>query len=134
MEANTTLKIVVDMSAQLTTWALAIGGGSVAAVVGTSYFRPQTKRGRLVYLLFLPGWWFLGSSVYEGDQLARRYIASQLVRADLLKTIAEHMNSDFAHQRQMLGISLAIFSAWLVAYLLWWVFGSWTVTEKGGKP
>ena len=60
MDYQPGLKAILDNSATLVNWALAVVGGSVAAIIGSSYERPKTWRGRLMYLLFPPAWVFLG--------------------------------------------------------------------------
>jgi hypothetical protein len=59
MDNQPGLKAILDNSATLVSWALAIVGGTVAALIGSSYERPKTWRGRLIYLLFVPAWFFL---------------------------------------------------------------------------
>jgi hypothetical protein len=115
------LKVIADGSAQLITWALALGAASVAAIVSTSYLQPK-KRWRLPYLLFAPAWIFVGVSVYFGNQVSRRYMAATLVPKETLARISEAINTDFARQQQMLSIALLFFAAWLTFFLYWWIF------------
>lgn len=130
MEIQTALKIIVEGSGQLVAWALAIAAGSVAAIVSTSYIRPENKLFRLVYLLFLPGWLFLGLSVYYGDQVSRSYMASLLVDKNAVRTIAQAMNTEIVCQRNMFGLALLFFTLWLVLFLCWWIFGKWSVSSS----
>ena len=76
------LKLVMDSSSQLSGWALAIVGGSVAVIVSTSYRRPDALRWRLLYLLFLPGWICIAYSLYLGNKLVGKYLASIMVRQE----------------------------------------------------
>ena len=115
----------------LITWALAVVGGSIATIVSTSYLRPKKRLIRYAYLLFLPGWIFLGLSIYYGDQISRRYMASMFVSKEKIGEIAKMINQDFGCQRFMLSVGLLIFALWLVLFLLWWVLGDWSVPDQG---
>ena len=117
-------------SVQLVTWSLAIIAGSVATIVSTSYLRPISKAFRHIYWIFIPGWISLGSSIYYGDKISRRFIASKLVQEQDLMKIATSMNQDYACQRLMLGFGLLLFALWLVAFLCWWIVGNWSVSEE----
>lgn len=131
------LKLVAKSSATLITWALSVVGGSVAAIVSTSYLRPKNPKVRLIYLLYLPGWLFLGLSVYFGDRVSRHYVASRFVAAhgsdasayDKVLAIGQKMNADYISQQNMLMLGLLMFGAWLSLFLLWWVFGEWTTNQ-----
>lgn len=122
MDTLSILKQILDSSAQLSTSALAIFGGTVAAILGTSYRRPRQLRWRLPFFLFVPGWIFLMHSLYLGNTIASRYLAATMVKQTEWMAIATRVNDDFANQRDSLLISLFFFGAWLVLYLLYWVF------------
>lgn len=113
------LKIVADASAQLVTWGLALLGGTVAVVVSTLYNRPMSRRGRMIYALFLPGWAFLGASIYHGDVISDRYIAGVVGPADQRLAVASAINDDFILQRNLLIAGLVTFMIWLVCFLVW---------------
>lgn len=130
MELVSALKVVVDSSTTLVTWALSVVVASIAAIVSTSYLRPSNKRVRLIYLLYLPGWLFLGFSIYFGDRVSRGYVAAQFVGEGVLRTIAEKVNGDYGCQQTMLMIGLLTFAVWLVLFLLWWIFGVWTIANR----
>ena len=49
------LEVVVHGSQLLVTWALMIVAGSIAAIISTSYIRPNNDKVRLIYLLFIKG-------------------------------------------------------------------------------
>ena len=129
MDFQLGLEQVSNGSAQLVTWALAVLAGSVATIVSTSYLRPMIRSVRCIYLLFLPGWFFLGLSIYYGEKISRRYIAAKLVSDENLAKIAKIVNQEFGNQRLMLEIGLLIFALWLIAFLIWWVFGDWSVSD-----
>lgn len=121
MDTLSILKQILDSSAQLSTSALAIFGGTVAAILGTSYRRPRELRWRLPFLLFIPGWYFLGRSMYLGNTIVSRYLAATMVKQTEWIAIATRVNDDFASQRDSLLLSLFFFGVWLILYLLYWV-------------
>lgn len=118
------LKQIVDSSAQLSAWGLGVLGGSVAAIVSTSYRRPDLLKFRLAYLLFLPGWATLAYSLFQGNALVGNYLAALLgdPSKDNLLRIGSEINNAYAEQRSYLLFSLCCFGCWLVTYLLQWVF------------
>lgn len=116
------IKAVADSSAQMVTWALAVGGGSILTIVSTSYLRPPRSI-RFVYLLFVPGWICLGVSIYFADAISRGHLAAQLGNPKFLRDIARQMNSEYAAQQDCLSYALALFALWLLIFLLWWLFG-----------
>jgi hypothetical protein len=121
-DATPVLDYVLTSSGQLSTWALAVAGGSVAAVVSTSYRRPKDLNWRLAFLLFIPGWSCLAYSLYAGNALVGSFLASKMVRATALPAIAANINKLYDEQRHFLLYALAFFGVWLVAYLLVWTF------------
>lgn len=125
------LKHVMDSSSQLSAWALTIGGGSVAVIVSTSYRRPESLYLRLPYLLFLPGWGCIGYSLYLGNQLVGKYLASIMVRQEQMVVIASQVNDIYADQRRFLFLSLFFFGFWLIFFLVTWVYTD--LFHSGGK-
>ena len=130
MDFQLGLEQVNNGSALLVTRALAVVAGSVATIVSTSYLKPMNRAMRCIYLLFIPGWFFLGLSIYYGEKISRRYMAAKLVPDENLAKIAKLVNQDFGNQRLMLEIGLLIFALWLVVFLIWWVFGEWSVSSR----
>ena len=124
---------VVENSAQLSTWALAVGGGSVLAVLSTSYHRPTQLRLRLPYLLFLPGWLCLGYSLYLGNAIVGKHMAALMVKQEHVRAIASSINDLYSDQRSYLLYALVCFAVWLVIYLLCWVFLK-SFKEEKEKP
>lgn len=131
MDTLAILKQILDSSAQLSASALAIFGGTVAAILGTSYRRPRQLRWRLPFFLFVPGWFFLGRSMYLGNSIASRYLAATMVKPAEWMVIATRINDDFANQRDSLLVSLFFFGAWLASYLLYWVLSE--IPDKDTK-
>lgn len=124
-DPTTALEHVLSNSQQLTTWALAVGGGSIALIVSASYRRPISLRWRLTFLLFVPGWVLLGLSLHQGAQLSRSFLAAIMVKSpETAKGIASNINNLHASQSDLLGWSIAFFAMWLVIYLCGWIFSS----------
>jgi hypothetical protein len=117
-----TLKQIVDSSAQLSAWALTVLGGTVATIVSTSYRRPDALSIRLPYLLFLPGWAAVGYSLYLGNLIVGKYLAALMVSPERVANIAAQINDVYGDQRFYLFSSLVFFGLWLVIYLLLWIF------------
>ena len=125
------LKAVAEGSRAISGWALLIVGASIVAVVSTSYMRPLDLRIRLTYLLFIPGWVLLGVSTYYGDVVSRRYMAGALAaRNEILQDTVSNISLDFASQLFYFQRGLMVFCAWLIMFLLWWIFGSGDTTNK----
>lgn len=122
MDTIAILKEIADSSAQLSTSALAIFGGSVAAILGTSYRRPLQLGWRLPFLLFVPGWICLGYSLYLGNVISGRYLAATMVKQSEWMTIAARVNDDYGSQREWLLASLMFF--WCLASRVPFILGS----------
>jgi hypothetical protein len=114
------------MSAGATTvtgWSLTMLGATVAGIVAGNFLRPSAIF-RGIYLLFIPGWTFLGVSISYGDKVTRRLAAAGFTEdRTALGHIAAAMNSDYAAQRQWFQFALLTFGLWLAILLIWWVFG-----------
>lgn len=118
------LKVIAEESRNLTGWGLAIIGASVIAIASTSYFRPPSKRVRLTYLLFIPGWLLIGLSIRDGEKVSRRFAAAAFAqKRDTLVQIGDFINNGFGSQLTYMQWGLGFFSLWLLVFILWWVFG-----------
>ena len=124
------LKAILDNSGTLVNWALALVGGSLAAMLSTSYEHPKTWRGRLIYLLFPLAWLLLGISINAGQQISRRFVAAQFVKENVRSDILKSMGDDFSQQSQMLLWGLAVLFAWLLWFVVWWIWYAPTAAEK----
>jgi hypothetical protein len=114
----------------LTGWTLAILGATTAGFVGSKYLRPTGKL-RCLYLLFIPGWFLLGISMWFGEKVARRAIAAAFAAKDEQKLLAigQQINADYDCQRFFFQFALIFFVFWLVGLLLWWVLRKETETR-----
>jgi hypothetical protein len=106
----------------LTQWTFVIIGGSLLAVVGTSYYRPAQLWIRSMYILFLPSWIFLARSIYFGIRTQEAYVAYLLVTSTTLQGAAFAINQDAEKQIWCMELGLLGLSIWLVLYLIWWIF------------
>lgn len=119
------LKAIADESRTLVGWGLALIGASVIAIASTSYFRPLNLKVRLIYLLFIPGWFFIGLSARNGESVSRRFAAAGFAqdRGTLLQ-IGNFINEEFGNQLTYLQWGVGFFSLWLFMFILWWIFGN----------
>ena len=125
------VRSVVDESNKLSGWGLAILGGSILLLVSTSYIRPQSRRTRLLYLLFIPGWAFLAVSMYDGSVISRKLIAAVYTKNDtVLRDIGFQINQLFSTQLALFSWGVAVFIIWLIAFLIWWIFWNWTLNNQ----
>lgn len=103
-------------------WALALFGGTVATIVGTSHISPKTPTSRCIYLLFIPSWFLLSLSIWFGDLVSRNHLAALFVSEVAKKEILQEMNTNYYYQQQTLLIGIICLSIWLVLYLVWWIY------------
>ena len=114
----------VSVTNTLVSWAFLVFGGTILVVVGTSYHRPKNRGVRWSYMLFLPAWGFLTSSIYFGSRVQGNYLASLLnKRADFNK-VREALNANAASQIDQLTYGLFFLGVWIVVYLLWWILSN----------
>ena len=132
----TGLEVAAAVAETYITWALALGGGLLAAVVSTTHHSPKRLQYRLSYLLLIPGLLFLARSVYFGDLVQRSLVAAHFVAESALPDIVKNVNAYTDKQLSALMSALGIIAVWLTLYLLWWVL--WRQEEKpaqgGGNP
>ena len=111
------------LSQNLSQWALLIIGGSLVVVVSNDYYRPPSRRMRYPYLLFVPAWGLLASSIYFGIQAQGAYVGYLLVTdPNRLTPYKIEMNDLTAKQISTLEWALVFIGVWLVFYIFWWVF------------
>jgi hypothetical protein len=106
----------------LISWAFVMIGGSILAILGTSYYRPAALWVRCSYLAFIPAWFFLSSSVYAGTRVQSVYLAALYSAHPNITALKGTVNDDAVSQIQRMEIGLACFGVWLTLYLLWWIF------------
>ncbi|MFL8990414.1 hypothetical protein Q8X48_23510 [Pseudomonas sp. QLc11A] len=115
------LKEIAGASSQLTTWALAMLGGSVAVVIGSSHYSPANRRWRSFYFFLVPAWISLLVSVRAGNELSRSYLAALFTKGAAQDEAFNQINAYFQAQLDYLFYGVIALALWLTAYLLWWV-------------
>jgi hypothetical protein len=128
------LEAAVSFAQSLAQWEFVIIGGSLLLVLGSSHLRPQSKVVRACYLLFLPAWASLGSSIYFGTRAQQVYLAYLLVTSTTIEGASAKLGDDIQAQRVSMLIGLALLFLWLLIYIWWWIFSDdKTATGKGEK-
>jgi hypothetical protein len=120
---------IVKVSDKYIEWGIAMFVGSLLALLSTSYTRPPVKSWRLIYLLYLPAWSFLGVSIMYGDKIKRRGLVAA-IEPERIPTITVKVDSEFWEQLCYFKVAMVFFGIWLVTYLFWWTFGKPTPHEK----
>jgi hypothetical protein len=116
----TAIKAITDGSTTITSWSINIVGGSLAALLSTSYLKPVKGWWKLIYLLFVPGWVFLGLSINSGDMTAREGMVAYL-HPEAFEQVVQKMNDSYANQLDSFKYGLIFFGSWLGSYLFWWL-------------
>jgi hypothetical protein len=111
-----------SLANSLISWALVMIGGSILAILGTGYYRPEALWVRLSYLSFIPAWIALSSSVYAGTRVQSVYLAALFVAHPDLSSLKVTLNRDALAQIARMEWGLVWFGVWLAAYLIWWIF------------
>lgn len=121
------LEAAVAFAQTLTQWALLIIGGTLAVIVGTSYYRPDSTKTRAIYLLFVPAWVLLAFSISNGSAIQRRYLAFLFLPLNnanyqgTVKEILAKINMEAYRQLVTLEWALVCLAVWLFLYLIWWM-------------
>ncbi|HEV2274955.1 MAG TPA: hypothetical protein VGR96_12365 [Acidobacteriaceae bacterium] len=115
-----------SLAQSLSQWGLLIIGGSLVVIVSTSYRRPQNRKVRAAYFLFIPMWCCLAVSVYEGIMVQRSYVAYLVASRSTptqqaLNNIAENITNATRYQILALESALLIGALWLLIYIVWWI-------------
>jgi hypothetical protein len=106
------IKAIQATSGQMATWVLSVLGGSIVAIVSTSCIRPTNGSVRFLYLLYLPGWLFLGISIFDSNIISR-YVISGLIQGPASENflgVTEGLNATFLSQQNTLSAGLAFLS------------------------
>ena len=124
------LKSLSETSNGFISWSLNVIAASILALIGTSYLKPASKKIRLIYLLFIPGWCLLYVSMYYGNVVARRFGACAFTTDnEKLLDFGSKLNSDLLQQMYFFKVGISVFAIWLFLYLVWWVFGEWEIKK-----
>jgi hypothetical protein len=115
------LDAIIAFSQTLTQWQIAIIGGSVALLMGTSHRRPAKWQTRLAYLLFLPAWGFMFSSLFEGMSAQQNVLAIFNISTADVFAAKEALSDHISDQLWNMKAGLFFMAAWLLFYLTWWI-------------
>jgi hypothetical protein len=119
------------LAQSLSQWSLLIIGGSLIMVVSTSYRRPQNRKVRAAYFLFIPMWCCLAMTIYQGIVVQRSYVAYLVASRSTptqqtLNGIAENITNATRNQIIALESALLIGALWLLIYIVWWICSNQT--------
>jgi hypothetical protein len=122
-ELQQVLKTIADYSKQLELWASTIFAGSVLTILSTSYAKPKTLKGKLIYLIFIPSWLSVGISIYYSDYIQRLMLGSLFFddKQEIIEAFYK-MHDSFRLQQSCFYFALFSFGSWLLTYLAWWIF------------
>jgi hypothetical protein len=127
-----TLKTVINFSQGLSQWSVLLIGGSVAALLSTSNWRPGRLWMRALYLLFVPALAFLFWSAYYGVAAQRNCLALMLIANPDVSGAKHELNGNLRWQLNDMQIGFSILGVWFLAFLLWWIFDRNINTDKKG--
>ena len=104
--------------------ALLVAAGTILTLLQTTYIRPPRILFRLAYLLYVPGWLCLGTSIYYGFQAQAVHLGHLMFPTctGIREGSTRQINSDSVTQLDCLEYGLVIFALWLFLYLCWWIF------------
>jgi hypothetical protein len=126
------MKTAISFSQSLSQWSVLIIGGSVAALVGTSNWRPAKTWIRCIYLLFLPALTLLFVSAYYGVAAQRNCLAIMLMaNADTIGAKVE-LNENLRSQLATMQWGFFFLGVWFVIFVFWWIFDSRISADRKG--
>lgn len=126
------LKTVMNFSQSLSQWCVVLIGGSVAALLGSSNWRPRKTRIRAIYLLFIPALAFLFASAYYGVAAQRNCLALMLLAKPDVPGTKLALNGNVRCQLADMQIGLSFLGIWFFGFLLWWIFDRRIDPDKKG--
>ncbi len=106
------LDSAVSFAQSASQWAYITIGASIALLFKDLSQRPKHWLMRCSFLVFLPGWFFLGLAIFKGVRVHGAYIAYLMSKQHNVQTAIQDID---------LRCGLYIFGGWLVVYLLWWI-------------
>jgi hypothetical protein len=126
------LKTVMSFSQSLSQWCVLLIGGSVAALLGTSNWRPRILWIRALYLLFVPALAFLFASAYYGVASQRNCLALMLLANPDIPGTKLELNGNLRWQLTNMQIGFSFLGTWFLAFLFWWIFDKGIDPDKKG--
>jgi hypothetical protein len=126
------LKTVISFSQSLSQWSVLLIGGSVAALLGTSNWRPRRSWVRIIYLLFVPALTYLFASTYYGVAAQKNCLALMLIVNPNAAGARLALNGNLRSQLADMQIGFSFLGVWFLAFLLWWIFDKGIDPDKKG--
>ena len=122
----TCIKSIETGANKIASWSLSVLGGSILALLSSSYLHPDNSKIKLFYFLFAVGWICLALSLYYSKEILGSSIAADLYKGkrEKLLPIFSRCNKCYKHQLNFFNLALLFFGFWLVIYLGWWIFGN----------
>ncbi len=103
------LDSAVAFAQSLSQWAYITIGASVALLFRDLSQRPKQWFVRWSFVVFLPGWFFLGSAIFKGVRVHGAYIAYLMTKQHDVPAALVNINADAASQLSALECGLLIF-------------------------
>jgi hypothetical protein len=128
LHTDKAFEAAVSFSQSLSQWAYIVLGGSVACLLKDLKSRPSSRFVRHSFWAFIPGWFFLGRSIYQGMKVQGANIAYLMSPSPARDAVILSFNKYTASQLFSMKWGLGIFALWLVVFLIWWI------TQKDGSP
>jgi len=116
-------KVVNDYAKDYSVWALSILGATLLLILSTDYLRPDQKKFKLIYILFLPAWILLCFVLYEYTLLKNHLFILNTAKTneEIIKACI-YINNHYSSQSSYFLYSIFILGFWVFAYLIWWIF------------
>ena len=116
---------IVSLSKSLSTLSATIFGASILFLISTSYKKPDTRSGRYFFLILLPVWISLVTSLYysvllERHDAAKNQTTKEAFRGIILGTVRESYHSQF----NWFFVGLCFLGIGLSIYLFWWIYSA----------
>lgn len=105
-------------------WALALLAGSILTILGDGYLKPVQWQWRLIYILFLPAWFYSGRVFFYYDDLLEAKYNTLLFAPRASEVHSAGCDAAFAYGglRDCFQASLYYYGAWLTAMLILFLF------------
>lgn len=132
--ATDSLKTVIDFSQSLSQWSVLLIGGSAAAMLGSSNWRPGRLLVRISYLVLIPAAIvLLFTSIHYGVAAQQNCLALMLLPKPDVSGATTELNDHLLSQLTYMQRGLYCLGVWFLVFLFWWVFDKKIDLEKKGK-
>jgi hypothetical protein len=128
------LEAVGTFSQNLSQWCFVIIGATVLCLLEKSGPWGKHRFVRLCYVLFLPAWIGLCSSIYFGTRVQNAYLSYVLVPSNTISDTIAVLNSDLNCQTKSMMWGLMFLALWLVCIWLGWLCAKNQNTSQGQTP